>query len=133
MVVMTHRDIAAADMEWRDGSGAGIKFASFRTDESRADSPYIVISEFAAGTIVQPHTHDSNYFEYVIAGEQIVGKTRFGPGDVRLVQGGTGYGPIHVGPEGCRVLIVFENALGAATETLPRKKKALAGGPVSAQ
>ena len=44
------------------------------------------------------------------AGEQTVGKTIFGPGDVRFAKAGTGYGPITIGPEGCTVVIVFQNA-----------------------
>ena len=73
-----------------------------------------------------PRTHDTNYFEYIIEGQQTVGKKRFGKGDVRLVHGGTGYGPIAVGSEGCTVLIVFADGSRAITELLPRNKTAAA-------
>jgi anti-sigma factor ChrR (cupin superfamily) len=115
-----HRDIAASEIEWRDGS-PGVKFAMYRTDEDNDSSPAIVLSKFEPGAVVEPHTHVSNYFEYIIEGEQTVGKTRFGPGDIRIVMGGTGYGPIRVGPDGCTVMIVFEDASAAAMVSLPRR------------
>jgi hypothetical protein len=52
-----------------------------------------------------------------------VGKTTFHKGDVRLVKGGTGYGPIKVGTEGCTVLIVFEDGSRSMTEPLPRRQQ----------
>ena len=115
-----HRDIAASEIEWREGSDPGIKFALYRTDEENVSAPAIVLSTFEPGTVVPPHTHGSSYFEYILEGEQMVGKTRFGPGDIRIVKGGTGYGPIRVGPAGCKVMIVFENASEAAMVPLPR-------------
>ncbi len=119
-----HRDVFAKDISWGDGSSAGIKYARFLMEEGNGASPLIILSKFAPGEIVEPHTHASNYFEYVIEGQQTVGKVTFGPGDIRLVKGGTGYGPITVGPEGCSVLIVFQEATGAMMESLPRKSAA---------
>ena len=108
-----HRDIFAADMDWQPGSGAGIDYVRFLMDEADNSSPLLVLSRFQPGEVVEPHTHASNYLEYVIEGEQTVGKTTFRKGDIRIVAGGTGYGPITVGPEGCVALIVFQNASGA--------------------
>jgi anti-sigma factor ChrR (cupin superfamily) len=113
--------ILAADVEWRPGSDAGIKYARFPLDAANPASPTVILSRFEAGTRVHPHTHDCNYFEYIIEGEQTVGKQSFAQGDVRVVRGGTGYGPIVVGPSGCTVLIVFEDGSRSMTETLPRK------------
>ncbi len=115
-----HQNIFAADIEWRDGSDKGIRYARFRMDEANPTSPTMILSKFEAGARVPAHTHDSNYFEYIIEGEQAVGKHTFAKGDVRLVKGGTGYGPIVVGPNGCTVLIVFEDGSRSMTETLPR-------------
>jgi anti-sigma factor ChrR (cupin superfamily) len=122
MRAQKHRDIPASDIEWRDGSEEGIKYARFRMDETNAASPSIIISRFAPGASVAAHTHASNYFEYILKGDQMVGKKVFRAGDVRIVEGGTGYGPIKVGPEGCTVLIVFEDASRSMTEFLPRKE-----------
>jgi anti-sigma factor ChrR (cupin superfamily) len=127
MTSATHRDIFAAAMEWRQGTSPGIEFARFSTDAENPKAPSIILSRFAPGEIVPPHTHASNYFEYIIEGEQTVGKTRFGRGDVRIVKGGAGYGPIRVGAQGCTVLIVFEDASRAMMESLPRKHAATDG------
>lgn len=118
-----HRDIFAAGMDWRDGNRDGIKYARFELNPDKKDAPTIVITKFQPGTEVDPHTHDCNYMEYIIEGEQQVGKITFGPGDVRIVQGGTGYGPITIGKDGCTVLIVFEDGSRSSVEGLPRKRK----------
>ena len=117
-----HRFIFAANVEWRQGSDGGIQYARFCMDETNPSSPTMILSKFEPGVRVQAHTHDSNYFEYIIEGEQDVGKQTFKKGDMRVVKGGTGYGPIVVGPDGCTVLIVFEDGSRSMTETLPRKK-----------
>jgi anti-sigma factor ChrR (cupin superfamily) len=121
-----HRDIFAKDIEWGQGSGPGVQYARFLMDEGDHTSPLVILTNFAPGEVVEPHTHGTNYFEYVVSGEQTVGKTRFGPGDVRFAKAGTGYGPIVIGPEGCSVVIVFQDATGANTIPLG-KAKALAG------
>ena len=117
-----HQNIFAANIEWRPGSDEGIHYARFRMDVNNPASPTMILSKFEPGVRVQAHTHDSNYFEYIIEGEQLVGKQTFTKGDIRLVKGGTGYGPIVIGPNGCTVLIVFEDGSRSMTEVLPRKK-----------
>jgi len=117
-----HRSIFAADVEWRRGSDAGIHYARFCMDETNPSAPTMILAKFEPGVRVHAHTHSSNYFEYILEGEQAVGKRLFRKGDIRLVKGGTGYGPIVVGPDGCTVLIVFEDGSRSVTETLPRKK-----------
>jgi anti-sigma factor ChrR (cupin superfamily) len=121
-----HRDIPAAQVEWRAGSGDGIRYARFPLDEANPHAPNVILTVFGPGVEVSPHTHACNYFEYIIEGEQTVGKVTFGKGDVRLVKGGTGYGPIKVGPEGCTVLIVFEDGSRSMMEMLPRKREVAA-------
>lgn len=116
-----HRDIAAADIEWREGTEPGIRYARFRMDEEDAASPGIILSDFAPGAEVPAHTHDTNYFEYILSGEQSVGKALFRAGDVRLVKAGTGYGPIRVGAEGCTVMIVFQDGSRSMTVPMPRR------------
>ena len=124
MTARGHTDILAAEIAWNPGSGDGIEYAGFRLDEGNPQSPRVILTRFAPGATVPAHTHDTNYFEYIIEGEQTVGKKRFGKGDVRLITSGTGYGPIVVGPEGCVVLIVFADGSRSMTEMLPRKKAA---------
>jgi anti-sigma factor ChrR (cupin superfamily) len=117
-----HRDIFAGDIAWGEGSSPGISYARFRMDEDDASAPSIVLSRFVPGEVVEPHTHGTNYCEYVISGEQTVGKTVFRAGDVRIVKAGTGYGPIVTGPDGCEVLIVFQNASGAMMQPMGKAK-----------
>jgi anti-sigma factor ChrR (cupin superfamily) len=117
-----HQHIRADDVEWRQGSDTRIQYARFRMDESNPSSPTMILSKFQPGVHVHAHTHDCSYFEYIIEGEQTVGKQTFGTGDVRLVKGGVGYGPIVIGPNGCTVLIVFEDGSRSMMESLPRKQ-----------
>jgi anti-sigma factor ChrR (cupin superfamily) len=119
-----HRDIFAKDVEWRPGQDAGVTYARFPLEADNPLAPMVILSRFEAGARVEAHTHDTNYFEYIIEGEQTVGKTTFGKGDVRQVTAGTGYGPIVVGPEGCTVLIVFQEAGKSITVPLPRREPA---------
>jgi anti-sigma factor ChrR (cupin superfamily) len=123
MSALNHRDCFAKDFVWSKGSSDGIKYVLFNMEEEDPASPMMILTRFEPGATVTPHTHASNYFEYMVSGEQTVGKVTFRAGDVRLVKGGTGYGPITVGPEGCTVLIVFQHGSGAAMEFLPRKRK----------
>lgn len=115
-----HQDIFADDIVWREGQSPGISYARFALDDGNGVAPVVIVSRFEPGEIVGAHTHDTNYFEYVIEGEQTVGKAVFCKGDVRLVKAGTGYGPIIIGPQGCTVLIVFQEA--ARSMTIPKGK-----------
>jgi anti-sigma factor ChrR (cupin superfamily) len=118
-----HRDVFASDIDWAQGSTPGTRYARFLLDEADTGSPLVILSKFAPGEVVEPHTHGTNYCEYVIEGEQTVGKTTFRAGDVRLAKAGAGYGPLVMGPEGCTVLIVFQQASGAMMQPLGRAKE----------
>jgi anti-sigma factor ChrR (cupin superfamily) len=119
-----HKDIFAGDIPWAEGVSPGVRYARFLLDEANAaQSPMVILSTFALGAEVEPHTHGCNYLEYIIEGSQTVGKTRFGKGDVRWAAGGAGYGPIKVGPEGCTVLIVFQEARGGVTIPLGKARQ----------
>jgi anti-sigma factor ChrR (cupin superfamily) len=125
MIGRGHQDIFAGDVAWMDGQEPGIAYARFRLTEDDPHSPTVILSKFEPGVRVPPHTHDTDYFEYIIDGVQTVGKTMFGKGDVRLVTSGTGYGPIVVGPEGCTVLIVFADGSRSVTVPMPRQAAAV--------
>ena len=123
-----HRDIFARDIVWSKGTSDGIEFAGFMMDEDNAHSPRIILTNFAPGEVIEPHSHGTNYFEYVISGQQTVGKVVFGPGDIRFARAGAGYGPIVIGPEGCTVVIVFQEGTGAMTIPLGKAKALAEGG-----
>jgi anti-sigma factor ChrR (cupin superfamily) len=118
-----HRDFFADAIDWAPGTDPGVTYARFLMDEDNVKSPLIILSKFEPGSRVEPHTHMTNYAEYIIEGEQTVGKTVFRKGDVRLAKGGAGYGPIVVGPEGCSVIIMFQEATGAMTVPLGKAKE----------
>lgn len=117
-----HRDFFADAIEWAPGTDPGVTYARFMMDEGNANAPLIILSKFGPGARVEAHTHMTNYAEYIIEGEQTVGKTVFRKGDVRLAKGGAGYGPIVVGPEGCSVIIMFQEAAGAMTVPLGKAR-----------
>jgi anti-sigma factor ChrR (cupin superfamily) len=117
-----HKDTFAADIAWNPGQDPGVTYARFPLEPGNPQAPMVILSKFEPGSRVAAHTHDTNYFEYIIEGEQTVGKSTFRTGDVRQVTGGTGYGPIVVGPEGCTVLIVFQEAAKSNTVPMPRQK-----------
>jgi anti-sigma factor ChrR (cupin superfamily) len=119
-----HKDIFAKDIVWAQGASPGIQYTRFLLDEENpVTSPLVIMSKFEPDTVVEPHTHGCNYFEYILEGSQMVGKVNFVVGDVRWAAAGTGYGPIKVGPEGCTVLIVFQEAAKAITIALGKAKK----------
>jgi len=123
-----HRDFFADQIDWMPGTDPGVTYTRFLLEEGNARSPMVILSRFEPGSRVGPHTHGTNYCEYIIEGSQTVGKSEFNKGDVRLVTGGTGYGPIEVGPDGCTVLIVFQEAAGSMMQPLGKNRELTATG-----
>ena len=70
MATRGHRDIFAEDMAWQEGESSGIRYARFLLEEGKGASPMVILSRFEPREVVGAHTHDTNYFEYVIEGEQ---------------------------------------------------------------
>lgn len=116
-----HRDLFAGDVEWRL-SPEGIRSAMVSMSESEPSAPMLFVVEFPAGYRLDPHTHGCDYMEYVVEGSVRVGKIDYGPGDIRLVRKGTGYGPLVFGDDGCKVILVFRDGSNFAPEWLPRQK-----------
>ena len=116
-----HRDIFAGEMEWRR-EDTGAEVYSVQTNSDDPGAPLVTIANFPPGFEYSPHTHHCNYVEYIVDGQITVGKTTYGPGDLRVVKAGAGYGPLKVGASGCKVIIVFERADGAEVELLPRRR-----------
>lgn len=121
MTSRTHRDIFASEIDWLL-TEAGARTFTLSTDEDNPAAPQMVLAHFPPGFSYSAHTHGCNYLEYVVAGQITVGKISYGPGDVRQVKAGGGYGPLKVGQEGCQVVIVFERGDTADVELLPRRK-----------
>jgi hypothetical protein len=122
----THRDIFADEIAWLE-TDAGARTFTINMNETDTASPQVVLADFPSGFSYSAHTHGCNYVEYVVSGRITVGKISYGPGDVRVVKAGGGYGPLKVGEEGCRVVIVFERADTSFVELLPRQRDAAKG------
>jgi len=84
------------------------KFA-VAADQSDASAPVVFKVVFPPGTVVATHMHDCDYCEVILEGSQKVGRTWHHPGDIRIVQAHTAYGPLEAGPEGCTVMVVFRD------------------------
>ena len=117
-----HQNYFFDQFVWQQGSSEGTEYARFAMDSEDAAAPIMVMSRFQPGTRVAPHAHGSNYMEYIVEGEQSIGRNQFKAGDVRVVKAGTGYGPITVGQNGCTVLVFFQDGSRAQMETMPRKQ-----------
>ena len=103
---------------WEERPG-GIRKAIFTVgDEGDLSAPMVVKVVFPPNTTVSAHTHESDYAEIVLEGSQVVGRRHYVAGDVRIVRGGTVYGPLAAGPDGATVLIVFRD--GRKDVRLPR-------------
>ena len=91
------------------------------------DAPMVMMVRFPPGAVVQPHTHDTDYCEMILEGEQTIGKHTHGAGTVRVVKAGTGYGPITCGPEGAVALFFFRDHRAQPAVPLPRQSAAASG------
>jgi hypothetical protein len=96
---------------WRDSEygEAGVRLSQIKWFDE-PDSPYMSLVHFAPGHVADVHSHMSDYCEIMLEGSQRVGRTWFGPGTVRIVRGGTFYGPLVTGPEGCVKLVIMRDA-----------------------
>jgi hypothetical protein len=77
------------------------------TDDETA--PIIVRGTFPPGCVVAPHSHACDYTEIILAGSERVGRRWHRAGDIRIVKGGTFYGPLVAGPEGLTKLVIFRD------------------------
>jgi len=112
-----HQYFFEKDRDWRQAA-EGVRYTAFMTDTQDRSRPLNVLSEYPPNHRVEPHTHDSDYTEVVLEGELTVGKMQLVKGDVRVMKGGVGYGPLVSGPHGCRVLTIFDRASGSLTHWL---------------
>lgn len=116
------------DLEHLDWiGGASGRFAAFPLGDGEGD-PVIVVVEYAPGTVIPSHHHESDYFSMVLRGDIEITRRRESPGSMRYVRATTVYGPLVVGPEGCTVLEVFADR---RTFVDPRYVPALPSAPAS--
>src|SRR5580704_5325112 len=81
-------------------------------DPADPTRPLVALIDYAAGTVIPPHSHGTDYTSMVVSGTIEVTRRWHRAGDLRVVRAGTVYGPLVAGPEGCRVVEIFENRSG---------------------
>jgi hypothetical protein len=81
------------------------------------DSPSVYKVIFPPNSTVGSHSHESDSADIFVEGSQKINGRWYYAGDIRVVKGGTVYGPLVTGPEGATVLVVFAN--GNKDATLP--------------
>jgi hypothetical protein len=105
----------------------GRRFSLFSLGEDDDPvAPVVVLAEFPPGFVVDPHTHASDYAEVILDGSLRVGRTWYGPGDLRVVTAGTGYGPQLAGESGCRLLFVYRDRRIKAIPLRPGRDRGIA-------
>ena len=95
---------------WMEFPGTGIRSSKFVLgDPDDPDAPVVFNSYFPPGSRVEAHHHACDYAEIILEGSQEVTRRMHHAGDVRIVGGGRGYGPLIAGPEGVHVIVIFRN------------------------
>lgn len=97
---------------WNDVSTTradGVTLANLFLGADADDGPPVRIARvcFPPNYEVRAHTHAADYVELILEGSQQVTRRWYHAGDVRMVKGGTAYGPLIAGPDGVTVLVIF--------------------------
>lgn len=96
-------------------------------DEAEGNRVLLAIIDYEPGAEVDAHAHLVDYASVVLRGSIEVTRKVEGVGSMRLVDAGTGYGPLRAGPEGCTVLDIFamgDSDASAITAQYLRQEKA---------
>ena len=108
-----HREFNWSDIgPGRLASGAEAHLYRIGPDDTDETAPLVVHMTFPPGWSTPAHTHTDDYTEIILSGTMTVGRTTFGPGDIRIAHGGTGYGPLAAGPDGCQAILIFTSGDG---------------------
>lgn len=89
----------------------GTRFARFFLGDGDAD-PAVFPMEVTADYRFPVHYHKTHYMSVILRGSLRVGKKWYGPGDIRLQEKGSVYGPEEAGPQGCFMLNIFADRRG---------------------
>jgi hypothetical protein len=89
----------------------GTRFAAFFLGDGEGD-PAVFPMEVTADYQFPLHYHKSHYISIILRGSLQVGKRWYKPGDIRLQEKGSVYGPEKAGPEGCFMLNIFADRRG---------------------
>ncbi|SNQ48992.1 hypothetical protein FRACA_2980006 [Frankia canadensis] len=89
----------------------GTRFAAFFLGAGPSD-PAVFPMEVTANYKFPVHYHKTHYMSVILRGSLRVGKKWYGPGDIRLQEKGSVYGPEEAGPDGCFMLNIFADRRG---------------------
>jgi hypothetical protein len=89
----------------------GTRFAGFFLGDAE-DSPAVFPLEVTANYRFPVHYHETHYMSIILRGSLRVGKRWYKPGDIRLQEKGSVYGPEEAGPDGCFMLNIFADHRG---------------------
>ena len=88
-------------------------------------APTVFRATYPPHSVVAPHKHESDYTEIILEGSQQITRRWHHAGDIRIVQGGTVYGPLIAGPEGVTVLVFFTDNRWQAIPVDPENAEGL--------
>ena len=89
----------------------GNRFAALYLGDE-ADGPAVFPLEVGPDYKFPIHYHRTHYMSIILRGSLRVGKRWYKPGDIRMQEYGSVYGPEEAGPEGCYMLNVFADRRG---------------------
>jgi hypothetical protein len=89
----------------------GTRFAGFFLGDGE-DSPAVFPMEVTPNYRFPVHYHKTHYMSIILRGSLRVGTKWYGPGDIRLQEKGSVYGPEEAGPDGCYMLNIFADRRG---------------------
>jgi hypothetical protein len=89
-----------------DGEELAEEFFGLSTFELGDDphGPVMTITVLPPETVYAAHFHETDYVSIVLTGSVRVGRSWCYPGNVRLQEAESVYGPLVSGPEGCRIV-----------------------------
>ncbi|MEU7811711.1 hypothetical protein [Pseudonocardia sp. NPDC049154] len=95
----------------------GTRFAGFFLGDGDSD-PAVFPMEVGPDYRFPVHYHRTHYMSLILRGSLRVGKRWYEPGDIRLQEKGSVYGPEEAGPEGCYMLNIFADRRGFTPQLL---------------
>jgi hypothetical protein len=71
------------------------------------DGPLMVVQVIPPDLEFAAHHHETDYCTIVLEGSMRVGRTWYRAGDFRVQDAGSTYGPVRIGPDGCKVVSFY--------------------------
>ena len=95
----------------------GTRTAAFFLGDGEGD-PAVFAMEVTSNYQFPVHYHKTHYMTIVLRGSLRVGRHWYQPGDIRLQEEGSVYGPEEAGPDGCYMLNIFADRRGSIASIL---------------